>query len=519
MLFSNSRCIVHRKLNEWTGKVVVSWQRYCEKMRLQGTAVEREEFPDQKLEMSETERPASLLHRSMSEPTQNLFRNPESRSNLSSMVYPEMDEHNLIGGIYGMLEDMEMKIRNIKTLYSETSESSSGSGSLSTQQLLSNIKTLSEADEANTAVTTSRDLEQTILQLRHQITLLREGQLHQSRSERLLHQQHDSVSHFMNTVWEDDDSFENESAPQYKDDLTADSFNDNKSADSNCSSMTTSDLSRSQGTAKYQREESDTTVESHSHSSSEVTGKMRGSEKDHPTLSSPTPIIPPPLSSTLPLTLESLTMHKSKTELSLAPEEHILRSSTSVPVFTQHQQEQPLHHSFQKKGDFSRTDSYNYVIARVKSSDSLSSMCEEMDAAAVGSGKSSTEDKESDRLSSSGKGGKREEGEDEKEEKEDEEKEVEEEEESRKLVEMQRREEQRLRMKLEIDERHQNYRIKINMSELPPTTRGLMQLFNIASPTVFEGGEALLVLPSLLFCLISPRLLFDFRVGGEEVFH
>ena len=34
-IFSNSRCLVHRRLNEWTGRILISWQRNCEKRNLQ----------------------------------------------------------------------------------------------------------------------------------------------------------------------------------------------------------------------------------------------------------------------------------------------------------------------------------------------------------------------------------------------------------------------------------------------------------------------------------------------------
>ena len=68
---------------------------------------------------------------------------------------------------------------------------------------------------------------------------------------------------------------------------------------------------------------------------------------------------------------------------------------------------------------------------------------------------------------------------------------------------------------LDSSESSKQFKLKININDPPKSTSGLMTLFNIVSPSVFDGGIQV-VQPILRSCNCLLAFLL-FRIGGENV--
>ena len=435
---------MHKKLSEWTGRIVVNWQRHCEKQRLLGIIIQHDDFsfrPDVEL----VSRGSSLKVSVEMEPQSSIHQSNYKDSN---------DESPIVGDIYSILEEMESKIRKIKDMYAQ----SGATENLSTQRLLRNLTDLN----VRNSTTSDHELAQTFRQMDQQMNLLK--QLHISKVQSSGLESNENFSNLMTTLWEEDEYIDSETTiPADKDEeLTADTFNDNKSAGSNCSTMTTSDLSRSQGVKLPSTTTTTTTAES-SYSKTEKRERPTSLERNKAST------IDAILSS--PLTMEALTIHRSKTELSLSSDQQQyhqlqLRNATSMPCLSKE-----VESALNRAGSSSNTmtaeqalptseksRNYNYVMSRMGSSDSLSSAVEEstsgrsMFTANYNSANAAVIEFDS------------------------------------------RREEENKEIRTETDSSSQRfedrkvYKLRISLNDLPKSTRGLMALFDISSPSVFDGG-------------------------------
>ena len=165
-IFINSRCLVHRRLNEWTGRILISWQRNCEKRNLQkltqiGGGVEKSYWGyfDDNFIVSNTNQITELENsmkdsyldsprqRSSDDNSgQNSTNRDEECNNLETLPAEEVPavirksvsfhssqiigagmnsvEHvskgqELVNDVYGMLEAVEAKVLKLKSIYSE----------------------------------------------------------------------------------------------------------------------------------------------------------------------------------------------------------------------------------------------------------------------------------------------------------------------------------------------------------------------------------------------------------------
>lgn len=430
--FANSQCNVHKQLRDWTGRVVVNWQRYCEKQRQLGVKIEHDDFDIgdtlnlSAVSLSEQQSSATLTTVSSNQSLQLLSYSSE-KSFTDSGIGIQKDSSNeeapIVSDIYAMLEEMEVKIRSMKMNYAQ---SGGLQDAISKQEIFDSLVNLSarQPDAAN------GDLVETFKLMDHQVSLLRDIQLSNPQQSDF---SAEPMRSFMTTLWEEDEYVDvtpsaTVTTPGDKDDDAA----DNKSAGSNfCSSMTVSDLSSIQA-GGYATVAPDMSRDDYKPKNEFVVAS-------------------------LPLTLETLNIHKSKTENSLSIDggdfgrQH---RSCSAPVLTMEVdalQEQVLRDYRQciNSGTMTadkalatsieRSRSYNFVMARVRSSDSLSSLVED--------NKSSSYD-------------------------------------------LTEQESENVGMLLDnFEQSSKQFKLKINISDLPKSTRGLMTLFNIVSPSVFDGGK------------------------------
>lgn len=162
-IFINSRCLVHRRLNEWTGRILISWQRNCEKRSLQkfnqiGGEIEKTNwgYSDESFFAENTNKITESEHSTKSSfldaPSQLLSEGQKSTnldeegntSTLSAAEVPAMmmrksvsfhssqmiepgitsvvnvsKGQELVNDVYGMLEAVEAKVLKLKSIYSE----------------------------------------------------------------------------------------------------------------------------------------------------------------------------------------------------------------------------------------------------------------------------------------------------------------------------------------------------------------------------------------------------------------
>ena len=413
---------MHKQLSEWTGRVVVNWQRYCEKQRQLGVKIEHDDFDiGDTSNLSTVSLPEQQSSASLTTVSSDQSLQKSEKSGIQKVSNNE--EAPIVSDIYAMLEEMEAKIRNIKMNYAQSGGSQDN---VSKQEILDSLVNFNarQPDAAN------GDLVETFKLMDQQMSLLRDMQISNQQQSDI---SPEPMKILMTTLWEEDEYVDvtptaTVTTPAEKDDDAG----DNKSAGSNyCSSMTVSDLSSFPGGA-YATVAPDNEA------------MMKGDHK-------------PEKESSLPLTLETLNIHKSKTESNLSIDgggdfsrQH---RSCSAPVLTMEVdalQEQVLRDYRQcinssataednaLAASIERSRSYNFVMARVRSSDSLSSLVEDS------------------------------------------------------MFDLTEQESENVGLSLDYAEPSKQFKVKINTSDLPKTTRGLMTLFNIVSPSVFDGGKPLL---------------------------
>ena len=400
IFFATSQCTLHKQLSEWTGRVVVNWQRYYEKQRLLGVKIEHDDFVDNDIGSSYPST-ASLSEHQSSESLTTVSSDQSLQLLSNSLSEPNIQREELnedapiVSDIYAILEEMEMKIRSIKANYAQSS-----GDEVTTEGILNSLANLN-TDEAN------GDLAETFKLMDQQVSLLRGIQ--QSR------QQHSDFSpepmkSLLTTLWEEDEYVdvapsETVTTPNRDDDTAA----DNQSTGSNCcSSMTFSDLSSSVQAGAY----------------SAVAPDIEAERKVEDDLVS------------LPLTKETLKMRKCKTERSISVDgdvspQHRSYSAPTLRTEVEDRTERALVASIE------RSRSYNFIMARVRSSDSICSLLEDKTSSIY-----DPTEQESDNIG----------------------------------------------LPLDSSESSKQFKLKININDLPKSTRGLMTLFNIVSPSVFDGG-------------------------------
>lgn len=415
---------MHKQLSEWTGRVVVNWQRYCEKQRQLGVKIEHDDFDIgdtsnlSTVSLSEKQSSASLTTVS-SDQSLSLQLLSNSCQKYEDQKVSNNEEGPIVSDIYAMLEDMEAKIRNIKMNYAQSSGSQDN---VSKQELLDSLVNFNarQPDAANV------ELVETFKLMDQHVNLLRGIQISNQQQSDI---SAEPMKSLMTTLWEEDEYVDvtpsaTVSTPAEKDNDAG----DNKSAGSNyCSSMTVSDLSSFPGGA-------------YASVAPDCESMMKVDHK-------------PEKESSLPLTLETLNIHKSKTETCLAIDGRDFgrqHRSCSAPVLTMEVdalQEQVLRDYRQcinsgamttdnaLAASIERSRSYNFVMARVRSSDSLSSLIEDS------------------------------------------------------MFDLTEQESENVGLPLDYVEPSKQFKVKINSSDLPKSTRGLMTLFNIVSPSVFDGGK------------------------------
>jgi len=218
-IFSNSRCVVHRRLNEWTGRVLINWQRNCERRKMEKdkncqddelsivNQVSENEKAYQKMSFANEREQAEFVAMTYNKYSGSLEPSTESGTYDASMqlssdssgeqttVYnddssipktleweeekypPQPPSSNsisnstinrasvrpLVNDVYEMLVAMEAKVVNIRRMYSQAIVSDD----LSSLRLLQEIRALTaEESEGRRA---SERLEQTIFHMNQQI--------------------------------------------------------------------------------------------------------------------------------------------------------------------------------------------------------------------------------------------------------------------------------------------------------------------------------------------------------------